>query len=458
MVLPAATILARQGEIVEIEKKLKNSDTTQRLWGVLAAGIRLTVPAADAPPPEGVQLSFPKGNGWFNPVLRFADEPSTIDLTKLGPIGSYTMAQKWAAAKHTEEEEKLFALLLAALDDKDDLVRSQAAYYLGWLRDARSEPKIAAVRLELRTKGLKDRPAVPVKETWVSVAEEETAKAIERGPIDLNQGKWDVFKVGDSGLSLPAGKGITYFHFRIQSRDRQPALLAGTGDTKLWHNGRALSLETDGSLLLDLQPGANHILLRATGLRLPSPSVRAKAAVSIELPEKSAVSLAERLKSAGGAAAIAPEFLKIDWSVEAKKGDAANGRKLFGALGCAKCHAISADQAGGGAPSLAEAGKRFTPSHLVESILAPDRLVAEEFRASRIVTMDGVVIIGLIVKESPAEVEVLLPDTTRKVLKVADIESRKLVAASPMPSGVVKTPDELRDLLTYLLSDNPQPP
>jgi len=40
--------------------------------------------------------------------------------------------------------------------------------------------------------------------------------------------------------------------------------------------------------------------------------------------------------------------------------------------------------------------------------------VAEEFRASRIVTLDSQVLVGLVVKESPTEIEVLLPDTTRK--------------------------------------------
>ena len=227
----------------------------------------------------------------------------------------------------------------------------------------------------------------------------------------------------------------------------------------LWHNGRTVSPESDGSVLLDLQPGSNDILIRTGGFAPLNLAVRAKGTVSVSLPEKpDGTSLAERLKGATGPAAIAPEFLKVDWTVEAKKGDAANGRKLFGTLGCAKCHAITADQTGGGAPSLTESGKRFTPSHLVESILMPDRFVAEEFRASRIVTLDGQALVGLVVRESPSEIEVLFPDTTRKVLKVADIESRKAVATSPMPSGVVKTPTELRDLLTYLLSDNPQPP
>jgi putative heme-binding domain-containing protein len=455
--------LARTGSFEHIKERFAAPEQRLRMGGVIAAGIRLTVPPADAPPPEGVTLSFPKSSAFFSHELRFADEPKTVDLTKLGPIGSYTMAQKWAAAKHTEEDEKLFALLLKALDDEDDLVRSQAAYYLGWLRDPRSEPKIAVVRLDLRTKGLKDRPAVVVREAWSIGRFGSGEAAIERGPIDLaskvSTREWQVVKSSDNGLSLVDGKGLGYGYFRIQSRERQPALLAGANTLNLWHNGRPVQPESNGSMLLDLQPGGNDILIRTGGSGPLKLTVRAKGTVAIVLPEKpDGTSLAERLKGATGPVAIPPEFLKIDWQAEAKKGDAVNGRKLFGTLGCAKCHAITADQAGGGAPSLTEAGKRFTAAHLVESILMPDRLVADEFRATRIVTADGQAFVGLIVKETSEEIEVLFPDTTRKVLKPADIESRKAVATSPMPSGVVKSTTELRDVLTYLLSDNPLPP
>jgi len=459
--LRACTELARFGTFEEIEKVSKSSGVRTRQSGIIAAGIRLTVPAPDAPPPEGVKLSFPQKSAFFNPEIRFADAERPVDITARGRIGSYTMAQKWAAGKHTDEDEKLFALLLAALDDPDDLVKSQAAYYLGWLRDPRSEQKVIAVRLELRTKGLKDRPTLVVKEAWVSsrIADAAASQAIERGPVDLMQGSWQIVKDKNDTLPLPEGKGAAYALFRIQSRERQPALLANLGDVKVWHNGRAANPESDGSYVLDLQPGSNDILIRS-GMKAPLvPTIRAKGLVSFGVPEKSdGATLAERLKAATGPAAIPAEILKIDWSAEAKKGNAENGRKLFGTLGCSKCHAIVADQAGGGAPSLAEAGKRFTPAHLVESILMPDRLVAEEFRATRIVTTDGQAFTGLIVKETPTEIEVLFPDTMRKTLKPADIESRKAVATSPMPAGVVKTVDELRDVLTYLLSENPAPP
>jgi hypothetical protein len=44
-----------------------------------------------------------------------------------------------------------------------------------------------------------------------------------------------------------------------------------------------------------------------------------------------------------------------------------------------------------------------------------------------------------------------LPDATRRTLIASDVEQRRIQNTSPMPSGLVKTPDELRDLLAFLL-------
>src|SRR5262249_8784974 len=151
---------------------------------------------------------------------------------------------------------------------------------------------------------------------------------------------------------------------------------------------------------------------------------------------------------------IGPEFL-IDWQQEIAKGNVEQGRKLFGSLGCAKCHAITADQKGGGAPSLTEAGKRFTLPHLVESVLLPSKQVAEPFRAPNITTLGGQLVSGLVVRETAEELDLLLSDATTKTIKKKDIEVRTLTAVSPMPAGVVKSPAELRDLLAYVLSNNP---
>ena len=172
--------------------------------------------------------------------------------------------------------------------------------------------------------------------------------------------------------------------------------------------------------------------------------------------------MAERLAAAGDGAktSVPAEFLSVDWSDAARKGDAERGRKLFSAdaLGCVKCHAILANQRGGGGPSLSGAAQRFTVAHLVESILAPDKQVASIFAATTIVTDDGRSVSGLVVEESEKELVLLLPTAVRRSIAKNTIEVRKPQPTSPMPGGLVKTTAELGDLLAYLLSPDPKAP
>jgi putative heme-binding domain-containing protein len=255
---------------------------------------------------------------------------------------------------------------------------------------------------------------------------------------------------------------------------------------RLWHNGRPVADDAAG--VLDLEPGSNELLLRvqvprgtkADAARIAL-SYRAPREVEAVMPQQLGLAtLAERLKSAAGAdgGQVPTEFLEVDWSTAAGQGDAARGRTLFGAdaLGCVKCHGIVPGQSGAGAPSLAGARERFTVAHLVESVLLPSRQVAPPFRATHIITIDGQVLSGLIVAEDErgetvdgteganggnqaiGAITILLPDATRRIIPLDQIDERRELETSPMPAGVVRTPDELRDLLAYLLSENPQPP
>ncbi|MFO1022920.1 MAG: c-type cytochrome [Planctomycetales bacterium] len=272
-------------------------------------------------------------------------------------------------------------------------------------------------------------------------------------------------------LATPATRSSHYFAFDLQSAQRHEVALWITGQSraKLWHNGRLIYqpppvAAPPAPIFVDIQPGSNTLLLRIQNTS-PDPlgiTFRAPSDVIPTLPEKiDAGDLIARLKAASsgqGSNSIPEAFLKEDWNQTRTKEQAAEGRKLFGSLGCAKCHPITPDQQGSGAPSLAEAKKRFNIPHIVESVLLPNKQVAEPFRATLIVTTAGKPINGLVVQDTPDSVELLLPDTTRITLKKSEIEERKLLETSPMPQGLVKTPAELQALLAYLLSDVPLPP
>jgi putative heme-binding domain-containing protein len=483
----AVRLLASRFSLEDIRGLLRSTDAALRLGGVLAAGWRLTVPPAIEAPPKKLPLFYPANNAFFHGKMRFADTDDIVDLRDHGRVGSYTRAERWKALEPNAEEKALFNLLNQSLDDRAVPVRLQAAYYLSLLRDPRSEPRIAAARRAAALAELSAEPDRPIRKIWLvgpfadGSPGGKQVHPPEQGTLDLSAEyvsgdaclRWQQAESADGRFRepvLPASKAGTssYLHFRLQSIHRQRVLLTirSPDAVQVWHNGRSLeeakATTAPRELLLDVQPGSNDILIRVRrGKEAETVELhyRAHRGVTAALPEKLDASLlAQRLREGGEGEKIAAAFRDKDWNREALRGDAARGRALFGSLGCVKCHALVADQAGGGAPSLAEARKRFTVPYLVESILLPSKQIAEPFRATSLVLRGGRQLSGLIVTETAESVELLLPDATRKTIGKKDIEERSPGKLSPMPAGLVRSPDELRDLLTYLLSDAPVPP
>ncbi len=472
---PATQLLARRATMENLKELLKSRDAPTRLAGVLAVGIRLTVPDVHDVPAKELPLFYPAGNAFFHVKHPFAGIQGTTDLRDHGRVGSYTTAERWKAMPRTAEQSELFDLLTSALGDGAVGVQLQAAYYLSLLRDPRVETKIVEVRRDARLNPLLAAPAHEIVRAWALGPFQDSVQAtkmIEQGAVDLSATypgglRWRETNADFAAL-LTKNPASSYLFFSLQSIRRQHALLEIGSDDKLKirHNGQSVEptprRAAVTSFLLDLQPGSNEILLRVDqGLATKHLLLRYRApdGVSAAVPERVDASLlAQRLKEGAGTEKLGPEFTAVDWTLEAKKGDAGNGRKLFGTLACVKCHAIVADQQAAGGPSLTDARKRFTVPYLVESILLPGKQVAEPFRATSITTKDGKQALGLVVNETAESLELLLPDATRRTIAGSAIEERAASKLSPMPTGLVKTPTELRDLLAYLLSDRPTPP
>ncbi|MGD9720573.1 MAG: ThuA domain-containing protein [Pirellulales bacterium] len=473
-----ALAIARHATRAELDALLKADDPRRRLAGVLAAGFRLTVPPAIGPLPERLPLRYESGNAHF--TIDFAD--ARVDLRQLGRVGSFTTAEKWKSLPHSDDERWLFDALVARLDDPDDKVALQAGYFLWLLDDARGNELVTVARRRTIVRMLSAAPAANVERAWrigpfADEAGFETVHAPEHGPIDLaarvDAGgvalEWQSAE-GRSGFELSPVEGkpgaSSYLYFRLESFDRQRALVSidTPAACKLWHNGRPTEM-FDRAAVLELDAGSNDLLVRvqhpATAGHVAM-RFQAAARVAAALPEKLGLAtLAERLQQSGDAAgaSIPPEFLRVDWAGAVAGGNIERGRRLFSAdaLGCAKCHAVAANQQGGGGPSLADAARRFTVSHLVESVLLPGKQVAPVFAATSIATDDGRSLSGLVVEENDAELVLLLPTSVRQTVAKSTIEARQLQTSSPMPTGLVKTPAELGDILAYLLSSNPAP-
>ena len=385
--------------------------------------------------------------------------------------------------------QRHFDLLIDSLGDKNETVRLQAAYFLSLLNDPQAEPLIAKVRSESARERLSATPLVTIREAWVvgpfadGGAGLKTAHPPETGAIDLSaeyrSGErtvtWQKMRTKDvydfHTLASPCDDASFYAYCRLQSGRRQPVMLVvgchADDGVRVWHNGHVVMTNEVGhtakpaeiAAMVELEPGSNDLLVRTNnGVELCSMRMQFRSLdeVVATLPENLGIrGLAERLAAAGdGPETISPEFLEVDWTQAARQGDAEQGRKLFSAdgIGCAKCHAIQSDVSVAGAPSLVGAGRRFTMPHLVESILLPSKQVSPVFRGSLVQTESGAIHSGLVVEETADHIELLLPDAKRLKISKDEIEQRKLQDVSPMPSGTVKTPEELRDLLAFILS------
>ena len=482
----AVRLLAEKATLRQIEDLCAADDTPGRLAGTLAAGFRLTIPTATAALPEHLPLAKLREESAY--TVRLAD--GKVDLRKLGRIGNYTIAEHWRAGKHTAEQEQLFALLRKQLADAAEPVRLQAAFFLRLLNDPRSEPDVARVYTATEAKRLALAPIHAIEQVWAAgpfpdgkagfktlhPPEQRAIDLAARYPVDGKKLAWQIIQRDyclplDKKLGTVADSSV-YAFCRLDSATRQKGqLLIGSDDgVKIWHNGKEIwSTDVARAVLpyqdvvpIDLQPGGNDLLVRiriGTGKAVLFLHYRSLGPVSARLPEKlDGMPLAERLKNSGKDAAVGKEFLDVDWPATVKDGDPMKGRQLFTALACAKCHAVTAAAAVAGGPSLAEARKRFTVPYLVESILLPSKQVSPIFRATRLETNAGLVLTGLVVGETADKLELLLPDGTRRALAAADIAERRLLELSPMPAGLVRRPEELRDLLAYLLSDPQEAP
>ncbi len=463
-----------------------------RLGGVLTAGFRLTMPAVDAELSSEAPLT-PQQKEEANIIL-YADEKEPIDLRMFGRVGNYTVAEHWKVLKHTEEQEQLFSLLMERLDDDNDRVRLQAAHFLSLLNDPRSEPKVAIVVSGVQDRRLDIAKLEHVKPVWMlgPIADvdgfKKNAHPVENSAVDLSSKvtvggvvhEWKVTRPTSPDRPLydfrilfgqsPNASVYSLFRFDSPTAQRMQLLVGSEDGVKVWQNGKLVLdhdivrplIQLDDVLALDLQPGSNDVLVRVgmkQGLGGQYLHFRHMGDVRLSLQEMpDGLSLADRLKSyhSNGAMQVIDEkFVQYGWSSEVKKGDPVRGKKLFGAesLGCVKCHAVTPAQAGGGGPSLTDAGKRFTVPYLVESVLSPSKVISPVFKSTLVTTREGKVFSGLIVAETGDKVELLLPDTKRIVIEKSQIDERKFSDASAMPVGLVKTPEELRDVITYLLTN-----
>ncbi len=131
---------------------------------------------------------------------------------------------------------------------------------------------------------------------------------------------------------------------------------------------------------------------------------------------------------------------------------AERGRRLYAELGCVQCHRRGGE-GGTVGPDLSDVGRRLRPLEILQSIVEPSKVVADEYATFVIATEAGAVHTGRIEREDDASV-VLRPVPPAEAVRIpkAQIVERRRSAESNMPAGILNTlsREEVADLLDDL--------
>ncbi|MGI9220704.1 MAG: PVC-type heme-binding CxxCH protein [Woeseiaceae bacterium] len=136
-------------------------------------------------------------------------------------------------------------------------------------------------------------------------------------------------------------------------------------------------------------------------------------------------------------------------------GNAVHGKEIFN-LNCSGCHRLHGE-GGTIGPDLTEMN-RADLDYLLENIITPSAVVADEYKMSMVVTDDGQVVSGMVADENVREIELRAANSEDVIAtpksQVTDVETTDL---SMMPEGLLDhlSNEEVIDLIAYLQSLEP---
>ena len=131
------------------------------------------------------------------------------------------------------------------------------------------------------------------------------------------------------------------------------------------------------------------------------------------------------------------------------------GKDLFLASLCAACHRFG-NEGGAAGPDLSSLAGRFVVRDIAEAILDPSKVVSDQYAFDVITRKDGTQVTGKIIEEKDGKW--IIATSPFDFSQTTEIESNAIKGTkhspvSPMPPGLINrlNPDELKDLLAYLL-------
>ena len=141
-------------------------------------------------------------------------------------------------------------------------------------------------------------------------------------------------------------------------------------------------------------------------------------------------------------------------------GNAEDGRKIFferAEAQCARCHTVagqgaeaSVSQVG---PELTKIGATKPREYLLESIIQPNKHIAEGFQTLLVVTKDGASFAGVVKSETDSELTLNSPEDGEVKIKKSNITTRERgLSSMPEGLGTLLSKRDLRDLVEFLSS------
>jgi putative heme-binding domain-containing protein len=153
--------------------------------------------------------------------------------------------------------------------------------------------------------------------------------------------------------------------------------------------------------------------------------------------------------------ALLAKYRKLATPNALKNANRGNGRALF-AKHCASCHVLFGE-GGKIGPELTGA-QRANPEYILGKLIDPNAVVARDYQVTRVVTVTGRIVVGLVKEENDRVLTLQTPTEVVRVPK-GDIEERQRQPVSLMPEGLLAPLKnaEVRDLLAYLAGPGPGP-
>jgi quinoprotein glucose dehydrogenase len=156
-------------------------------------------------------------------------------------------------------------------------------------------------------------------------------------------------------------------------------------------------------------------------------------------------------------ASLPPSDPLANYKLSLAGGDAVKGKKVFrehATAQCFKCHKCEGGDSLVG-PDLSKIGGQKDRNYILESIVFPNKTVAQGFQIVVLSMKDGATIAGRLLSEANGKLEVETVNDKgqpQTVPVVADQIKTRLSAPSPMPENVrdLLTRSELRDIIEYL--------